>query len=103
MTPTAFRVEFTEAGAEQAEGADAWWRANRGAAPALFDVELTFALDLLGRMPPLTQIWAEVAGKAVRKVRLPRTGFALYFTIDDDIVTIHAVWHGARGSGPPLP
>jgi len=52
---------------------------------------------------PLTQVWAEVEGKPVRKVRLPRTGYALYFTIEDDLVTVHAVWHGARGSGPPLP
>lgn len=103
MTPSAFRIEFTEASAEQAERAATWWRANRDAAPGLFDVELAFALDLLAKMPPLTQVWAEVAGKTVRKVRLPRTAYALYFTIDGDLVTIHAVWHGKRGSGPPLP
>jgi hypothetical protein len=30
-------------------------------------------------------------------------GYALYFSITDNLVTVHAVWHGARGSGPPLP
>ncbi len=103
MTASAFRVEFTDDATEQAERAAAWWRVNRPAAPELFDIELAYALDLLAKMPPLSQVWAEVEGKPVRKVRLPRTGHALYFTIDDELVTVHAVWHGARGSGPPLP
>jgi plasmid stabilization system protein ParE len=97
-----FRVEFTEDATEQAERAAAWWRLNRLAAPELFDIELAFTLDLLTK-PPLTQVWADVEGKPVRKLRLARTGHALYFTIDDELVTIHAVWHSARGSGPPLP
>ena len=98
-----FRVEFTDAGTVQAETAATWWRANRLAAPALFDDELAYALDLPSRMPPPTQVWGEIEGKPVRKVRLPRTGHALYFTIDNALVTVHALWHGARGSGPPLP
>lgn len=97
-----FQIEFTDAATAQAEAAATWWRANRLAAPALFDDELAYALDLLTRMPPPTQVWGEVEGKPVRKVRLPRTGHALYFTIEDDLVTVHALWHGARGSGPPL-
>ena len=48
-------------------------------------------------------LYVDYTGKPVRKVRLPRTGHALYFTMEDDLVTIHALWHGARGSGPPLP
>ena len=74
-----FRVEFTDAATVQAETAATWWRSNRSAAPALFDDELAYALDLLSRMPPPTQVWGEIEGKAVRKVRLPRTGHALYF------------------------
>lgn len=88
---------------DQAEAAATWWRANRGAAPALFDDELAYALDLLARMPPPTQVWAEIEGTPVRKVRLPRTRHAIYFTMEKDLVTVHAVWHGARGSGLPLP
>jgi plasmid stabilization system protein ParE len=98
-----FRVELTDAATDQAEAAATTWRANRPAASELFDNELAYALDLLTRMPPPPQVWGEVEGKSVRKARLPRTGHALYFTIDDDLVTVHALWHGARGSGPPLP
>jgi plasmid stabilization system protein ParE len=97
-----FRVELTDDATDQAERVVAWWRMNRPAAPELFESELAYALDLLAKMPPLTQVWAEVEGKAVRKVRLPRTGYVLYFTIEGDLVTVHAVWHGARGSGPPF-
>lgn len=102
MTTGAFRVEFTEAATEQAEQAAAWWRANRDAVE-LFDIELAYALELLTHLPPLTQAWADIDGTPVRKVRLPRTGYALFFTIDSDLVTVHAVWHGARGTGPQLP
>lgn len=103
MTAVTFAVEFTDDATEQAERAAAWWRVNRLTASELFDIEFAYALGLLAKMPPLSQVWAEVEGKPVRKVRLPRTGHALYFTIEDDLVTVHAVWHGARGSGPPLP
>jgi hypothetical protein len=62
-----FRVEFTRTAAEQAEGAAAWWRANRDAT-ALFEIERAFALELLTKMPPLAQVWADIGGKPVRKV-----------------------------------
>jgi len=104
LTAPPFRVEFTEDATEQAQAAAAWWRANRSAAPDLFEDELAFALDLLAKMPPLTQVWGEVEGKSVRKIRLPRTRYSLYFVIEgDDLVMVHALWHGARGSAPPLP
>ena len=35
-----FRVEFTDAGTEQAEGAATWWRVNRPAAPELAEVHV---------------------------------------------------------------
>jgi plasmid stabilization system protein ParE len=96
-------VEFAEAALGQIDPATAWWRANRPNAPALFENELVGALALLARGPLLAQVFANVEGKLVREVRLPRTRCVLYFTIDSEIVTVHAVWHGARGEGPPLP
>jgi len=95
------RVEFTEPAREQALAAAEWWRKNRDEAD-LFEEDLEGALALLARHPPLAQVVGAIDDKPVRKVRLPRTGYALYFVIDADIVTIHAVWHGMRGSAPPL-
>lgn len=98
-----FRVELALAAMEQTSTAASWWRANRPAASNLFDVELADALDLLATMPTVAQIWGDAHGTTVRRIRMPRTRHALYFTIDGDLVTVHALWHGARGSGPPLP
>ena len=96
-------IEFTPAAAVQVEAAAKWWRENRPAAPDMFESELAAAIALLAESMPLTQVFAEVDGKLVRKVRLPRTRHALYFTVEADVVTVHALWHAARGSGPPLP
>lgn len=95
------RVELTPDAREQVLEAARWWRANRDSAE-LFETELTTALDLLAFEPPLAQVVGTIEGKEVRKVRLPRTAYTLYFTIDDDVVTVHALWHGARGSDPPM-
>ncbi len=77
--------------------------ANRPYSPMLCADELAKALALLTAEPLLAQVFAEVEGTVVRKVRLPRTRYALYFTIDAEVTTVHALWHGSRGSGPPLP
>lgn len=97
-----YRVEFTEAARLQTLAASSWWRSNRPYAPALFERELAAALETLERAPLSAGVFDEVEGKVVRKARLPKTGYALYFTVDGDVVTVHAAWHGARGGGPPL-
>ena len=96
------RVEFTDDAREQVRVASAWWRENRRGAPTLFEEELAEAVALLESGPLLARVFEEVGGKVVRKARLPRTRYSLYFTVHDDLVTVHALWHGARGSGPPL-
>jgi plasmid stabilization system protein ParE len=96
------RVEFTDDASEQVRAASAWWRENRRAAPTLFEDELAEAVALLERGPLLARVFDEVGGKVVRKARLPRTRYSLYFTVHDELVTVHALWHGSRGSGPPL-
>ena len=97
------RVEFAQAARAQILAAAAWWRENRLAAPELFEEDLAAALAHLESMPLLAQVFAEVEGKIVRRVRMPRTRYALYVTLDGEVATVHALWHGARGSGPPLP
>ena len=96
------KVEFADPAREQVRVASAWWRKNRRAAPTLFDDELAAVVALLESGPLLTRVFDEVGGKVVRKARLPRTRYAVYYTVGEDLVTVHAVWHAARGSGPPL-
>ena len=96
------RVELTPEASQQVLEASAWWSENRPSASAPFRDELALAIELLVSAPPLTQVFDRIEEKIVRRIRLPRTRYALYFTFDDDLVTVHALWHGARGSGPPL-
>jgi plasmid stabilization system protein ParE len=96
------RVEFTDDAREQVRAASSWWRENRRASPTLFEDELAAAVLLLESGPLLARVFDEVRGKVVRKARLPRTRYSLYFTVDDDLVTVHALWHGSRGSAPSL-
>jgi plasmid stabilization system protein ParE len=95
-------VEFTEAAQLQVDAAAAWWKTNRPLAPTLFGDELAHALALLASSPLLGSVFDDVDGRVVHKVRLPRTKYALYFTVEGEVVTVHALWHGSRGSGPPL-
>jgi plasmid stabilization system protein ParE len=96
------KIELTPDAREQIRSAADWWRDNRLTAPTLFEEELAAAVEMLGAGPLLTRVLGEIGGKMVRKVRLPRTRYALYFTGGDDLVTVHARWHDSRGGGPPL-
>jgi len=96
------RVEFTDGAREQVRAASAWWRENRRAAPTLFENELGAVVALLESSPLLARVFDEIRGAVVRRARLPRTRYSVYFTVHDDLVTVHALWHGSRGSGPPL-
>lgn len=81
-----------------------WWRANRQAAPDLFVQELATALDTLVGTPGGGAKYSERRGVEIRRVLLQRSRHHVYFSYDEqtDIVSVRAVWHGARGKGPPL-
>lgn len=81
----------------------AWWIANRPMAPDLFDRELDAAVAILGEAPASLPLYHRDSGVDVRRVLLRGSRYALYFCIEPDHVLIVAVWHTARGSGPPLP
>jgi plasmid stabilization system protein ParE len=96
------RVEFADPARDQIRTAAAWWHENRPLAPTLFEDELAAAIALLESGPILTRVFDAVGGEVVRRARLPRTRYFLYFTVSDDLVTVHALWHASRGTAPPL-
>jgi plasmid stabilization system protein ParE len=98
-----YQLRIAEAVWLQADAIDVWWRANRRSAPRLFRDELEAALDRL-ETAPLTagRYGHEGQPTELRRLLLPRSRYWVYFEIDADIVTVLAVWHGARGKGPPL-
>jgi plasmid stabilization system protein ParE len=83
----------------------AWWLSNRPSAPELFDRELDVAIATLRHAAHSFPAYRAEADSEIRRVLLPRSRYALYYSIapDDDVVLIVAVWHTARGSGPSLP
>jgi plasmid stabilization system protein ParE len=87
----------------QAGAIDAWWRANRAASPTLFREELEAALERLEQAPFASAIYGhEGQPSTLRRLLLPRCRYFVYFEIEDDEVSVLAVWHASRGTGPAL-
>ena len=80
-----------------------WWRANRSAAPDLFDREVDATVEMLREAARSFPVYRTESDAEIRRALLPRSRFAVYFSIEPDAVLIVAVWHTARGSGPPIP
>jgi plasmid stabilization system protein ParE len=97
------KVELSDEAKQQARKISAWWRANRDA-KGLFKEELAAAKKVLRRDAGKLAVYSNEAGQAVRRFLLKRTGYHLYYVIDEErgVVRVAAIWGAARGSGPPL-
>ena len=89
---------------EQAERADAWWKANRSAAPLLFEEEWAHSLDLIERHPDIGHLVKHRHVSELRVVALQRTRYLVYYVHDARAseVVVLAIWSGVRGRRPPL-
>jgi len=98
------RVRTTAAADEMAEQIDAWWRANRLAAPNMFLQELTETLALLAEAPNAGAPYTHRTISGVRRYYLLRTRYHVYYVHDTaaDELVILAVWSALRGSAPAL-
>jgi len=101
---SSYRLAIAPRARRQIHVIDDWWRENRPAAPDLFSRELEAALDRLRIMPTLGTRHQPVEGAATRKLLLPGSRYHVYYDVDEAglEVQVVAVWHTARGSGPPL-
>ena len=93
------RRSFTRRAQAQISGAARSWHESNGN-PHLFRREVTEALALITRFPGAGQL----AGDGLHRVLLRRPQYMIYYKVnrEDRMVTIVAVWHPSRGSGPPL-
>ena len=82
----------------------AWWRANRSAAPELFQVELSQAFDLIANMPSSGELWTSARRPGIRRWLLPKTRYHVYYSVDDasTTVTVRMLWYAGRGRAPIL-
>lgn len=101
---TRHRVVFSHAAAAQAQVIADWWTLNRTAAPDMFVRELDATVRLLETSPLLGSHYVRAPLPGVRRLLIGRSHYHVYWEVDaaTRTVTITAIWHARRGSGPPL-
>lgn len=84
--------------------AEAWWRANRTAAPNAIREELDRVFPMIAAQPQIGSRAANVTLQGVRRVHLPRVTYDLYYHVPEAPLRLEvvALWHSRRGKGPPL-
>lgn len=99
-----YEVEVAPAAEHHAATIQDWWERNREAAPTLFLDELEAALVRLEERPEIGRPYLAAGVEGMRRFLLPRTRYHVYVTVDVAVrvVRVHAIWHAARGAGPPL-
>jgi plasmid stabilization system protein ParE len=99
-----YRVDITPRARGQIQEISRWGRANRPKNPGLFREELVGVRQELERMPVAGSAHDSPEHGDVRRMLLLRTQYHLYYVIDEQqrVVTVLAVWHTSRGSGPAL-
>jgi plasmid stabilization system protein ParE len=98
-----YRLRFAENVGSQVEAIDSWWRANRRASPTLFGEEFEASLERLEAAPLACATYGHSGQPSeLRRLLLPRCRYFVYFEVQDDLVTVLALWHASRGKGPPL-
>lgn len=95
-------VRFTPRGEAEADRKQAWWRANRPAAPGLFDDELAAALGQISQTPAVGTIYPSAFDTAVRRVLMARTKNHVYYAVHEDTIVVLSVWGAPRRRGPRL-
>ena len=81
---------------------DDWWRKSRHASPNLFFDELSSAFDLIAHAPNIGRLYRRSPIVGTRRVLLRGSRHRVYYVSREGEVIILAVWHGERGTGPPL-
>jgi plasmid stabilization system protein ParE len=99
-----YEVVLAPAAQTQARKVAAWWQENRPAARDLFDDEMAAVLARLAEAPRTGLPHGTIRNRLIRRILMARTSYNVYFEIQEErpLVRIVAVWHAARGHGPPL-
>jgi len=101
-------IIFAEVAQAQIDEVAAWWLEHREAAADLFEKELEAALAVLTMAPRAGSPYVHPRASGIRRLLLFRCRYHLYYTIEPatdgpgEIVTVVALWHTRRGSGPHL-
>lgn len=95
-------VRLAKRASADLDAAGLWWRLNRREAPTLFLEEFLAVGALLEENPEAFVQHPRRVG--VRLALMPKTRYHVYYTVNRarKTVRILAIWHNARGGGPPL-
>ena len=99
---TPLRIEITERAQTQISVASAWWAENRPAATGAIGEELDRILGLLRVQSEIGTIARRATLSGVRRVRLSRIRYYVYYRVAGDALQVLAFWHTSRGSRPPI-
>jgi len=94
-------VRFTRTAQQHVAQEKAWWLENRDH-PEVFVEELEQALKVVALLPGAGTPYAKSPIQGVRRVYLRPVALHLYYTFDDDVVLVRALWGARRERGPQL-
>ncbi len=95
------RVRFTATAEQHIEHERAWWLTNRDD-QELFATELESVVSILAILPGVGTPYLLTTILEVRRFYLRRIGCHLYYTFNDDEVTLRALWGARRERGPTI-
>jgi len=98
-------VSFTRRASKHVDEAGRWWRENRAKAPEALREELDQALQLIASQPDVGAIARNTKLAGVRRVRLSRVKYHLYYRLIETparSIQVVALWHASRSAGPHL-
>ena len=96
------RIEVSARAAEQVRQAAAWWSENRPSAPGAVAKDVAESIALLAEQPGIGARYGGSLTPGVRRLFLGRIGYFVYYRATNDTLEVLALWHGSRGSQPPL-
>jgi plasmid stabilization system protein ParE len=97
-----FRVHLLDKAEAHLEEINLWWRRHRREHPDLVVEEMREAIRALASFPEIGEVFRP--RRSVRRMLLRQSQYYVYYVVDHDAheVQVLAIWHNARGKGPPL-
>jgi toxin ParE1/3/4 len=95
-------IRFTRRAARQIDAALRWWAHNRELAPTLLADELDHAISIVTRFPDSGIPARSTDLRGLRRIVMPRSHYALYYRVRNEIVEVVALWHQHRETEPKL-
>jgi len=61
-------------------------------------------IEIIARTPNIGRLATGVQTPNVRRIRLPRVGYEIYYRVigSPPVLEVMAFWHSRRGMGPPI-